>query len=298
MSPEEPRVTDMPPTPADRVPRRFWIGLVSLIVYVLFAAVLGITVGALGPAGDVTAEFALSHFIPLPIAIGLLLLFVRWSGWWNDVWRGRSTLQGQPRRRWLIAIPVLMIALPLTQLPSVPWVERGLGTVLIVLVGTIMVGLGEELVCRGVLFVAVRARHGELVTLLTTSLLFAAAHIVGSVWVGIEPAAIAFQVSVLAMNGSLYYWVRRVTGRLWVAVAIHALTDFALYLSSGEADAPDALSRPDDTPNPVLVTIQVLLVGLAIAGVISAAREDHRVRTARRVSATTDAPRRPPRETA
>lgn len=275
----------MPATSADRVPRRFWVGLAALIAYVLLAAVLGISVGSLASPGDVTAEFALSHFVPLPIAIGLLLLFVRWSGWWNDVWRGRSTLQDQPRRRWLIAIPVLMVALPLVQLPSIPWVERGLGTVLIVLVGTIMVGLGEELVCRGVLFAAVRAHHGELVTLLTTSLLFAAAHIVGSVWVGVEPAAIAFQISVLAMNGSLYYWVRRVTGRLWVAVAIHALTDFTLYLSSGESNAADALSAADDTPNPVLVTLQVVLVGLAVAGLVSAAREDHRAHRARGVSA-------------
>lgn len=265
----------------DRVPRRFWVGLVALIVYVLLAAVLGNILGDLAPADDATAEFAFSHFIPLTIAIGLGLFFVSWSGWSNDVWRGRSTLKDEPRRRWLIAIPALMIALALTQLASVPWAERGLGTVLIVLVGTIMVGLGEELVFRGILFTSIRARHGELVTLLATALLFAAAHIVGSVWAGVDPAAIAFQVAVLTMNGSLYYWVRRVTGQLWAAVAIHALTDFVLYMSSGAASAAEAMTTSNDTPDPVLATIQFILIALAIAGVISAAREDHRARKGR-----------------
>ena len=270
----------------DRVPRRFWVGVVALIIYLLLAAGLGNVAGALAPAGDLTADFALSHFIPLPIAIGLALWFTWWSGWWRDVWRNTSTLSMEPRRRWLIAIPVLLVALPLGQLPGVPWVERGLGTVLIVLVGTIMVGFGEELVMRGILFTSLRERHGELVTLVVTSLLFGAAHIVGSVWAGLPPAAIAFQVAALSMTGSLYYWVRRVTGRLWVGMAIHALTDFTLYLASGEASAAEAMSSSDDLGplTPVLVTIQSLLVALAIAGVISAAREDHRARKARRVA--------------
>lgn len=268
----------------DRVPRRFWVGVVALVIYLLFAAVLGNIAGALAPDGDLTAEFALSHFIPLPIAIGLALWFVWWSGWWRDVWRNTSTLRLEPRRRWLIAIPVLLVALPLGQLPSVPWVERGLGTVLIVLVGTIMVGFGEEVVLRGILFVSLRERHGELVTLLVTSLLFGAAHVVGSVWAGVPPAAILFQVAALSMTGSLYYWVRRVTGRLWVGMAIHALTDFTLYLASGEASAAEAMASSDDLGplTPVLATIQSLLIALAVAGVISAAREDHRARKARR----------------
>lgn len=281
LSPDDTR----PPT-RDRVPRRFWVGVAALVVYILFAAVLGNITGAFAPDGDVTAEFALSHLIPLPIAIGLALWFVRWAGWWRDVWSNRSTLRMQPRRLWLVAIPVLLAALPLVQLPGVPWAERGLGTVMIVLVGTIMVGFGEELVIRGILFVSLRERHGELVTLLVTSLLFGAAHTVGSVWAGLPPAAIAFQVAFLSMTGSLYYWVRRVTGRLWVGMAIHALTDFTLYLASGEASAAEAMSSSDDLGplTPVLVTIQMLLVALAIAGVFSAAREDHRARKPRRVA--------------
>lgn len=270
----------------DRVPRRFWVGALALVVYILFAAVLGNITGSFASEGDVTAEFALSHLIPLPIAIGLALWFVWRAGWWDDVWRSTSTLRMQPRRLWLIAIPVLLAALPIVQLPGIPWVERGLGTIAIVLVGTIMVGFGEELVLRGILFVSLRERHGDLVTLLITSLLFGAAHTVSSVWAGLPPAAIAFQVAFLSMTGSLYYWVRRVTGRLWVGIAIHALTDFTLYLASGEASAAEAMSSSDDLGpmTPVIVTIQTLLIALAVAGVISAAREDHRARKVQRVA--------------
>lgn len=39
--------------------------------------------------------------------------------------------------------------------------------------------------------------------MLTTSVVFGLAHVVGSVWAGVPAPAIAFQVTFLAMNGSL-----------------------------------------------------------------------------------------------
>lgn len=59
LSPDDTR----PPT-RDRVPRRFWVGVAALVVYILFAAVLGNITGAFAPDGDVTAEFALSPSHP------------------------------------------------------------------------------------------------------------------------------------------------------------------------------------------------------------------------------------------
>ncbi|WP_162253842.1 hypothetical protein [Microbacterium sp. Root280D1] len=40
----------------DRVPRRFWVGLLALVIYILFAAVLGNITGSFAPEGDVMAE--------------------------------------------------------------------------------------------------------------------------------------------------------------------------------------------------------------------------------------------------
>lgn len=266
-----------------RVPRTTWVGLAAAAVYLVFAAVLGNVFGALA-GDDETAEFVLSHYIPLPIAIVLGLVFLRYARWGRGVWAEAPTPTLRPRRWWLVSIPVLMVLLPLVQLPATPWGARPFGTVLVVVIGTILVGVGEELFFRGILVDAVRARHGELVTLLVTAIAFGLAHVVGSIWAGVPAAAILFQVTFLAMNGSLYYWVRRVSGRLWVAMAVHALTDCVLYLAAGPSRATDALTdqQDDRSADPLLATLQILLIIAAVVGLVSAAREDRRTRRLRR----------------
>ena len=245
----------------------------------LLAAGLGTLLSDLAGDDQPEAQFALGHFIPLAIGIVLLLLFLRWAGWGEEVWRERPTPTLIPRRRWLIAIPVLAVAEPLAELTEVPWAETSLGLIAIVALGTLMVGFGEELVIRGILLTAVRARHGEFVTLLITTGVFALAHIPGSIIAGVPPAFIAFQVAGLATVGATYYWVRRVTGRLWVAMLVHAFTDFVLYLGAG-SDTPSTPAAQEYTApdSAVLGTIGVLLwIALAI-GVVSVIREDRRTR--------------------
>ena len=261
-------------------PRSIWLALAVVVVYVLLAAGLGNLLSGLVSDDQVLAQFALGHFIPLAIAIIGLLLFLRWAGWGQDVWRERPTPSLTPRRWWLISIPVFVVLLPLSQLGDVPWAARPIGFILVIAAGTLMVGFGEELLVRGILLTAVRARHGELVALLATSAVFALAHIPGSIIAGAPIGAIAFQVSFLAASGAAYYWVRRVTGRLWVAMLAHALTDWVLYLASG-AGTPASLPQDHSgSPQPFLVTVQILLLIATTISVISVIREDRRNRHA------------------
>jgi membrane protease YdiL (CAAX protease family) len=267
-----------------RVRPRVWIGLVAVLIYIGFAAGLGNVLGGLA-GDDATAEFALSHLIPLPVAIAAAMAFVRWVGWWQPVWRETPTVRLTPRRWWLVSIPVLALLVPLGQAATIPWHGRAVSFILIAAVATLLVGLGEELVFRGILLVTVRERHGELVTLLVTAVVFALAHVFASVWHDVPPAVIAFQVAVLAMTGVGYYWVRRVTGRLWVAVLLHAFTDFVLYVGSEAGNPAEALATTSDAGNPVSVTAQILL-GIAItASIVSVIREDIRARRHSRTSA-------------
>ncbi|KJQ53835.1 CPBP family intramembrane glutamic endopeptidase [Microbacterium sp. SA39] len=269
-------------TDGRRLRPRIWIGLVALVVYILFAAGLGNVLGGLA-GDDATAEFALSHLIPLPIAIGLALLFVRWAGWWGPVWRETPTVRLNPRRWWLVSIPMFALLIPLGQVFTTPWADRAVSFILIVAVGTLLVGLGEELVCRGILLVSVRERHGEFVTLLVTAVAFALAHVYSSIWHRLPPAAIAFQVSFLALSGITFYWVRRVSGRLWVAVLIHAFTDFVLYVGAEAGNPAEALPEASSDPgNPVSAIAQILLMAVVLASVVSVIREDLRTRRAAR----------------
>lgn len=269
---------DLSPAVSRGRPRSIWLALAAVVVYVLLAAGLANLLSGLVGDDQELAEFSLGHFIPLAIAIVGLLLFLRWARWGADVWRERPTPTLTPRRWWLISIPVLVVLLPISQLGDVPWAARPIGYVLVIAAGTLMVGFGEELLIRGVLLTAIRARHGELVTLLGTSVVFALAHIPGSIIAGVPVAVIAFQVAFLAAAGASYYWVRRVTGRLWVAMVAHAFTDWVLYLASGAGTPAASLpqAHSSESPDPFQATFQTLLLIATTVSIISVVREDRR----------------------
>src|SRR5690349_15143736 len=213
-------------------PRSIWLALGVVVFYVLCAWGLGNLIGGLADDDDPLAEFALGHFIPLAVGIAGVLLFLRWTGWGSDVWRERPTPTLTPRRWWLIAIPMLTVTVLLLELADVPWGERTFGFLAFVALGTLMVGFGEELVMRGVLLTAVRARFGEFSVFVITCVVFSLAHLPAYLFDGLPLFIIAFNVAGLLSAGATYYWVRRVTGRLWVGMLVHALTDWVLYVGS------------------------------------------------------------------
>ncbi|MFW0773081.1 hypothetical protein ACLRGI_07910 [Paenarthrobacter nitroguajacolicus] len=59
-----------------------WTALLAVVVYIAIAAGLGNFFSGLAGEDQPIAEFALGHLGALPIAIVLLLLYVRWTG--ND----------------------------------------------------------------------------------------------------------------------------------------------------------------------------------------------------------------------
>lgn len=268
------------PPRAPGLPRNTWIALGVVVVYVLLAAGLGNALDGLAPEDDVAAQFALGHLIPLPIAIALVLLFLRVARWGRGVWRETPTPALTPRRWWLVSIPVLAVLVPISQLDTVPWGARSVWFLALIALGTLLVGFGEELVMRGVLLTAVRERHGEFVTMLVTAVVFGLAHAPGSLVTGVPLGVIAFQVAALAGTGATYYWIRRVTGRLWVGMLVHAFTDWVLYVAS-DAGTPTAALTVDTSglgaPVFTAVTSGLLLLATLI-GVVSVVREDRRTR--------------------
>lgn len=69
-----------------------------------------------------------------------------------------------------------------------------------VLIGSICVGIGEELFFRGILLTALRAHHSEFLALIVSSVLFGIAHVVGYLVAGLPLGLILFQVAFLSMN--------------------------------------------------------------------------------------------------
>lgn len=274
-------MSDLSSRPAFRVRPRIWIGLVAVAFYVFLAGWVGGFLGDLAPAGDSTADFALGHFIPLPIGIGAALVFLHLSGWWVAAWTSPSVI-GERRRWWMLAIPLLLAIQVVTGLTTVNWQGTSASVVLIVLAGTVLVGIGEELYLRGILRVAVLGRHGEFAALAITSVVFALAHTVKFLTEGLPVGLIAFQIVFLAMDGALFYGALRATGTLWVPIALHALNDFQLYLHQGNDDPAQSQQFGND---PVTITSEYLLIALSIALVVSTIRSDLKRRASLRVQA-------------
>lgn len=265
-------------TAATRVPRRFWIGLLAAVVYVALAGGVANLLTEGFPQDDPAADFALGHFpVLIPLVIGGVL-FVRWAGWSSDVWRTPASFETTPRRWWMLAIPVLVFAQAVIVLAIMPADRWQLGVVLLVAAGTALVGFGEELFFRGILRSSIRAHHGETVTLLVTSLFFGLAHSLGSLLGGVPIGYIAVQVGAAALDGAVYYGVLLATGRLWVPIVLHALTDFSLRVGGGLNTGPSA----DVDLGPANIAIEWAIWVLAVVVLISCIRRDLSARRAKR----------------
>ncbi|WP_109211800.1 MULTISPECIES: type II CAAX endopeptidase family protein [Microbacterium] len=260
----------------DRVPRVVWVGLVAFAFYVIVAAGGGLLIDALGAGeADPVTELALTHLIPLPIAIAAGLVFARLSGWWHDIWTDAPLRRSTPRRWWMWLIPVLLVVQIVALFAEAPWAQLSVSYILIGLVCYLLVGLGEELFTRGILLESVRAHHGETVTLLATALAFGAANSVGSGISGVPVGTIAFQIAVTAMDGVLFYAALRVTGTLWAPILLHGLGDYGRWLIAG--DGADHTSGAD-------AITQTGLTLLSAAVLISVILEDRRNRRRREIT--------------
>lgn len=270
-------------TPAERVPRRFWVGLVAAIVYVALAGgVAELLTEGISTEDDV-AELSLGHFPVLIPLVAAGVWFVWRAGWTKHVWRTPAAFETQPRRWWMLAFPALLLIQSIVLLAGTPWGAWSAAVLVVIVLVNILVGVGEELYFRGVLRASLRAHHGETVTLLVTSLMFGAAHALGSVLAGTGAGFVAFQVVVTATSGAVFYGVFRATGRLWIAMGLHALNDFTLRVSSG-----DLTSRSADNldPSPINVVVQALLWVLVLVLLTSCIRQDTAERREKRAAST------------
>ncbi len=174
-----------------------------------------------------------------------------------------------PRRRvprWWWAFPAVYLVVIAGNLSQVDWGQAP--TYLLVLaVGTFLVGLTEELALRGVLLTGARGSWSELPAFFLTCVVFGAMHALNLVH-GAPLGPTLVQVAVTSFLGAIYYAVRRARV-LWLAITLHFLADFALY-AAGYSDTSNG--NP-----PVWGAMSLTLLGvLSIPLVVSIAREKHR----------------------
>jgi membrane protease YdiL (CAAX protease family) len=258
------------PAPPARTRSLGIVALIGIVVaYLVILQGLGLL---LDKAFDVDAKYAsfptiksVLAGVTIPVAVSVLFIasVVTVLGWWPRVMRDEHRVN-----RWVWLVPIALVATSLVMVDYGNLADIGIGFTLTLLVGSLLVGIGEELTFRGLGVQTFRAAGlRETRVALWSSVLFGAAHITNIITEG--PGAFG-QVVVVSISGFFFYLTLRVSGSLVLCMVVHALWDFSLFSAS---------VGPDGRTNPLallgiavnIVLAIVLLVrrhkiGVAIAG--------------------------------
>ncbi|WP_097881610.1 CPBP family intramembrane glutamic endopeptidase [Streptomyces sp. st140] len=242
-----------PDTAPPARPVKVWLFLVLVAVYLVIVQGMSavLSAGQGFEHGKLTTDAYVIRTIVIPVGLGVALLVavVGHLRAWDEIFRDR-----RPVQRWLIALPLVLFATvaAITNYPGLA--DRGLAFALLLLVATLMVGFGEELLFRGIGVTAFRqAGHSEFRVGLWTTLLFGAAH--GTNIFSAGPQALV-QVVATSCTGLVFYLILRRTGALVVSMAAHGLWDFAVL--SSQIDPEE--SWPLVNVSAVVLVLLLLLV--------------------------------------
>lgn len=208
-----------------RVSPRPWIGIAVWPGYVLIVAVVGFLSGVgYDHLGD-SAETLFRGAVPF-LGAGALYLVVVTSllGWW----RPAVFEAGRSRHRWPIIAPAIMAVSIVLSLVKVDWARIDAGYLAGLLLLGVLVGFNEELVTRGLLLTAMRARYREVWVWFITSALFGLMHAINIIN-GAPILQTLPQIALAFLGGTAFYIVRRVTGSLIGAMVLHGAWDFATF---------------------------------------------------------------------
>ncbi|SDE03048.1 CAAX protease self-immunity [Rhodococcus tukisamuensis] len=200
--------------------------------------------------------------IALPIAVGaiaLLIVTVR-LGMLGKIF-GPQPIRG---RGWMWIGPALVLAAIIAHATGTDWSSWTGGQIAAMFVMGACVGLTEELATRGLVVQILRdARHSEKYVAVASSLMFALMHTVNLIS-GMKLTTVAATVVYTFGFGMCMYLTMRVTGTIWAAVVLHALTDPTTFLSSGGLDTAVGTSSSGGAIA-ALVTIALIMFGVVAA---------------------------------
>jgi uncharacterized protein len=142
--------------------------------------------------------------------------------------------------RWGLLVPALLLVIALSGVVSIDFGAASAATLLLVAIGTGLVGFSEELLTRGLMIVGFRGTLSEVWVWFLSSLLFGLLHGL-NVFFGQSIGATLRQIVFAFLLGTAFYVTRRLTGLLVVTMVIHAIWDFGvLGTEHSGADASGA----------------------------------------------------------
>lgn len=195
----------------------------SLIVLTIWTAITVIG-GAISAGFNGSAPDPLGHGVHMAFVAAIaFLLGVSFICRWNDLGFNAPVSTRSLSVLWLplVYIAFFCCVMLLFGVPA-PGVTAS------ILVNTLLIGISEELMFRGVLFKALRSRGPVWSTVLVSSLLFGFVHLLNGLSTGFI-AAIPQTIFTFCL-GILFIAVRIRTGSLYPAILLHAAWDFCIFM--------------------------------------------------------------------
>jgi membrane protease YdiL (CAAX protease family) len=241
--------------------RNAWI--VSLVVFVIWIVIV---MG--GNLIQASGKESLNELVSNGIVIGLvvapifLLGIVAYLKWWHEVTMDTFGNFGKYIYLWLPALYILYHFFSAFR--------KGLpagNVITFVLINTLLVGISEELMFRGVLFHGSWSKFGAVKTVWITGIIFGGVHSLNGFITGDFAAATGQALGVLTM-GVMFGALRLQLGSLYPLMIVHWLWDFSVFLgSSGPSQAAldqfsPTLIMLTEIAIPFVINIPLLLYGI------------------------------------
>jgi membrane protease YdiL (CAAX protease family) len=247
---------------------------ISLVTYVAWTAV---TLFGMRWASDGTKKpliETITHGVSLNLVMAVALLaIVTVAMRWRDL---KFVAPTPLRSLWVLWFPALYLVL-FALLPAVFGLPPA-STLLFVIVNTMLVGLSEEWLFRGVLFQGLRSRLALWPAILLTSVLFGAVHVMNVFTTGQLGEAVVQAVAAF-MSGMLLIALLIRTGSIWVPIVYHALWDFGTFVASASSAAsgpPIDVTQGWNWAIPILMVLPNFLFALYL---LRGVRNDTRLST-------------------
>lgn len=220
---------------------RALIAVAVFIGWVLITAFAGRLWTAVPVARSI--DQLLAHSVRPNFVLAVLFLFGAIALFrWRDVGLTRPK-PGSLRVLWFPGLYILCFVSVVAWLGLPP-----IANTLFILANTMLVGVSEELACRGVLYQGLRGRFGLWPAALASSMLFGAVHILNGFTTGDFTTA-SIQAITASMTGIAFVGIRIRTGSLYPGILLHGLWDFTLVatlfavtaLAKGHGGTPPSL---------------------------------------------------------
>jgi len=229
------------------------IGIIVVYLMIIQGMTAFLTAGMEVKYGELPTIEILIRTITIPVGVSVVFaaIVISWLGWWNRVMYEKKRLA-----RWAWIIPAMM-ALSIIVVTSYSHLATISPTLVVTLLGSVLlIGIGEELMFRGITLEAMRSVSNttEIKAALWAAVIFGGAHASN---VFTEGSGAFLQAAVVSGTGLFFYIALRVSGTLLVPIILHAGWDFSLF--SGNLGL---------NPEPSVLTIIATLANILLAIIV------------------------------